>query len=173
MYHAIISKSMSVPRAAATIFQPSIFWFSDLRWSLINIRHPGCSSHSESHANSQNKFNRGNNFNKQRKQFQSKVLRNLQNQGSKTAPQMANLTGHAFSKFVTAISFYFRFWNSSSVNCYQPKGRFKKDSMPPANNESTEDVQPPVVQSQSRNPNPEPNVAPEFPSRRNVKHEKH
>ncbi|GKG36349.1 hypothetical protein Tco_0444027, partial [Tanacetum coccineum] len=32
--------------------------------------------------------------------------------------------------------------------------------MPPANNGSTEDVQPPVVQIQSRNPNPEPIVAP-------------
>ncbi|GKB08469.1 reverse transcriptase domain-containing protein [Tanacetum coccineum] len=49
--------------------------------------------------------------------------------------------------------------------------------MPPANNGSTEDVQPPVVQIQTRNPNPEPNVAPvvtpvpkasiPFPSRRN------
>ncbi|GKC44126.1 hypothetical protein Tco_1061848, partial [Tanacetum coccineum] len=35
-----------------------------------------------------------------------------------------------------------------------------KDTMPPANNGSTEDVQPLVVQIQSRNPNPEPNVAP-------------
>ncbi|GJY20548.1 reverse transcriptase domain-containing protein [Tanacetum coccineum] len=34
-----------------------------------------------------------------------------------------------------------------------------KDTMPPANNGSTKDVQPPVVQIQSRNPNPEPNVA--------------
>ncbi|GJR46138.1 reverse transcriptase domain-containing protein [Tanacetum coccineum] len=52
-----------------------------------------------------------------------------------------------------------------------------KDTMPPANNGSTEDVQPPVIQIQSRNPNPEPNVAPvvtpipkasiPFPSRRN------
>ncbi|GJX17182.1 reverse transcriptase domain-containing protein [Tanacetum coccineum] len=52
-----------------------------------------------------------------------------------------------------------------------------KDTMPPANNGSTEDVQPPVVQIQTRNPNPEPNVAPvvtpvpkasiPFPSRRN------
>ncbi|GJS25663.1 hypothetical protein Tco_0454295 [Tanacetum coccineum] len=32
--------------------------------------------------------------------------------------------------------------------------------MPPTNNGSTEDVQPPVVQIQTRNPNPEPNVAP-------------
>ncbi|GJU16644.1 hypothetical protein Tco_1144610 [Tanacetum coccineum] len=31
-----------------------------------------------------------------------------------------------------------------------------KDTMPPANNGSTEDVQPPVVQIQTRNPNPEP-----------------
>ncbi|GJW73751.1 hypothetical protein Tco_0133121 [Tanacetum coccineum] len=52
-----------------------------------------------------------------------------------------------------------------------------KDTMPPANNGSTEDVQPPVIQIQSRNPNPEPNVSPvdtsipktsiPFPSRRN------
>ncbi|GKG39561.1 hypothetical protein Tco_0463706, partial [Tanacetum coccineum] len=49
-----------------------------------------------------------------------------------------------------------------------------KDTMPPANNRSTEDVQPPVVQIPSRNPNLEPNVAPvvtpasiPFPSRRN------
>ncbi|GJV61374.1 hypothetical protein Tco_1467474 [Tanacetum coccineum] len=35
-----------------------------------------------------------------------------------------------------------------------------KDTMPPANNGSTEDVQPPVVQIQSRNPVLEPIVAP-------------
>ncbi|GKE90649.1 reverse transcriptase domain-containing protein, partial [Tanacetum coccineum] len=34
--------------------------------------------------------------------------------------------------------------------------------MPPANNGSTGDVQPPVVQIQTRNPNPEPNVAPDY-----------
>ncbi|GKA31492.1 hypothetical protein Tco_0717797 [Tanacetum coccineum] len=38
-----------------------------------------------------------------------------------------------------------------------------KDTMPPANNGSTEDVQPPVVQIQSRNQNPEPSVAPVVP----------
>ncbi|GJU05992.1 hypothetical protein Tco_1122422 [Tanacetum coccineum] len=49
-----------------------------------------------------------------------------------------------------------------------------KDTMPTVYKRSTEDVQPPVVQIQSRNPNPEPNVAPvvtpasiPFPSRRN------
>ncbi|GKB08937.1 hypothetical protein Tco_0837249 [Tanacetum coccineum] len=51
-----------------------------------------------------------------------------------------------------------------------------KDTMPPADNGSTEDVQPPVIQIQTHNPNPEPNVAPvvtpapkasiPFPSRR-------
>ncbi|GJS42049.1 hypothetical protein Tco_0567092 [Tanacetum coccineum] len=35
-----------------------------------------------------------------------------------------------------------------------------KDTMPPANNGSTKDIQPPVVLIQSRNPNPEPNVVP-------------
>ncbi|GKG62162.1 hypothetical protein Tco_0632066, partial [Tanacetum coccineum] len=46
-------------------------------------------------------------------------------------------------------------------------------TMPPANNGSTEDVQPPVVQIQTRNPNLAPDVAPipkasiPFPSRRN------
>ncbi|GJW92275.1 hypothetical protein Tco_0169828 [Tanacetum coccineum] len=35
-----------------------------------------------------------------------------------------------------------------------------KDTMPPANNGSTEDVQPPVVQIQTRNPNPEPMLLP-------------
>ncbi|GJV75348.1 hypothetical protein Tco_1506932, partial [Tanacetum coccineum] len=59
----------------------------------------------------------------------------------------------------------------------KPIPEVTKDTMPPANNGSTEDVQPPVVQIQSRNPNPEPNVAPvvtpvhkasiPFPSRRN------
>ncbi|GJT97689.1 reverse transcriptase domain-containing protein [Tanacetum coccineum] len=57
------------------------------------------------------------------------------------------------------------------------RSRCKRTPMPPANNGSTEDVQPPVVQIQTRNPNPEPNVAPvvtpvpkasiPFPSRRN------
>ncbi|GKD51193.1 reverse transcriptase domain-containing protein [Tanacetum coccineum] len=59
----------------------------------------------------------------------------------------------------------------------ESKRFLNKDTMPPANNGSTEDVQPPVVQIQTRNPNPEPNVAPvvtpvpkasiPFPSRRN------
>ncbi|GJX60952.1 hypothetical protein Tco_0292342, partial [Tanacetum coccineum] len=44
-----------------------------------------------------------------------------------------------------------------------------KDTMPPANNGSTEDVQPPVVQIKSRSPvdTPIPKVSITFPSRRN------
>ncbi|GJS52047.1 hypothetical protein Tco_0625409 [Tanacetum coccineum] len=55
---------------------------------------------------------------------------------------------------------------------YQPKEDIKRTRCS-ANNGSTEDVQPPVVQIQSRNPNPEPNVSPvpkasiPFPTRRN------
>ncbi|GJR91834.1 reverse transcriptase domain-containing protein [Tanacetum coccineum] len=117
------------------------------------------------------------------------VLRNMQNQGQNLQSQMANLTD-MLSKFVTA--------NTASTSgsgtlpgntVTNPKEDLKgpkavnhdtevtKDTMPPANNGSTEDVQPPVVQSQSRNPNLEPNVAPvvtpvpkasiPFPSRRN------
>ncbi|GJV79956.1 reverse transcriptase domain-containing protein [Tanacetum coccineum] len=60
-----------------------------------------------------------------------------------------------------------------------PSLEVTKDTMPPANNGSTEDVQPPVVQIQSGNQNPEPSVAPvvppvpkasiPFPSRRKEK----
>ncbi|GJT40920.1 putative reverse transcriptase domain-containing protein [Tanacetum coccineum] len=111
---------------------------------------------------------------------------------------MANLR-YAF-KFVMLYSFYFRFWNSLVNTITNPKEDLKvslpkwlltskgpkavnhdtevtKDTMPPADNGSTENVQPPVVQIQTRNPNPEPNVAPvvtpvpkasiPFPSRRN------
>ncbi|GJT85450.1 reverse transcriptase domain-containing protein [Tanacetum coccineum] len=85
------------------------------------------------------------------------VLRNMQNQGQNLQSQMANLTGHAQDlKGITT---------RSGVTIQGPKAvnhdvEVTKDTMPPANNGSTEDVQPPVVQIQSRNPNPEPNVAP-------------
>ncbi|GKF82373.1 hypothetical protein Tco_0244029, partial [Tanacetum coccineum] len=94
---------------------------------------------------------------------------------------MANLTD-MLSKFVTANTAS----TSDSGTLPGPKAvnhdaEVTKDTMPPANNGSIEDVQPPVVQIQSRNPNPEPNVAPvvspvvtpipkasiPFPSRRN------
>ncbi|GKF67050.1 hypothetical protein Tco_0193567 [Tanacetum coccineum] len=91
--------------------------------------------------------------------------------------QMANLTD-MLSKFVTANTASTFGSGTLPVN---HDIEVTKDTMPPANNGSTEDVQPPVVQIQSRNPNPEPNVTPviapvvtpvpkasiPFPSRRN------
>ncbi|GKA47030.1 reverse transcriptase domain-containing protein [Tanacetum coccineum] len=67
-------------------------------------------------------------------------------------------------------------------NCYNPKPgepEVTKDTVPPTNNGSTKDVQPPVVQDQSQVPNSEPVIAPvsalmpnlkpsiPYPSRRN------
>ncbi|GJX75117.1 hypothetical protein Tco_0313712 [Tanacetum coccineum] len=128
------------------------------------------------------------------------VLRNMQNQGQNLQSQMANLTD-MLSKFVTANTASTSgsgtlpgntvtnpkedlkgITTRSGVTIQGPKTvshdtEVTKDTMPPANNGSTEDVQPPVVQIQSGNPNPEPNVSPvetpipkasiPFPSRRN------
>ncbi|GJT68421.1 reverse transcriptase domain-containing protein [Tanacetum coccineum] len=202
------------------------------------IRPPGFPPIQNPHANSQNNFNRGNNFNQNRgnnfnqgqiyrppvnqpvahqgpapqthgvskTDFEryvtanDAVLRNMQNQGQNLQSQMANLTD-MLSKFVTANTASTSgsgtlpgntvtnpkedlkgITTRSGVTIQGPKAvnhdaEVTKDTMPPANNGSTEDVQPPVVQIQSRNPNPEPNVAPvvtpipkasiPFPSRRN------
>ncbi|GKA76713.1 hypothetical protein Tco_0783174 [Tanacetum coccineum] len=107
----------------------------------------------------------------------------MQNQGQNLQSQMANLTD-MLSKFVTANTASTSgsgtlpgntvtnpkedlkgITTRSGVTIQGPKAvnhdaEVTKDTMPPANNGSTEDVQPPVVQIQSRNPNPEPNVAP-------------
>ncbi|GJT22842.1 hypothetical protein Tco_0892779 [Tanacetum coccineum] len=207
------------------------------------IRPPGFPPVQNPHANSQNNFNRGNNFNQNRgnnfnqgqiyrppvhqpvvnqpvahqgpapqthgvskTDFEryvtanDAVLRNMQNQGQNLQSQMANLTD-MLSKFVTANTASTSgsgtlpgntitnpkedlkgITTRSGVTIQGPKAvnhdtEVTKDTMPPANNGSTEDVQPPVVQIQTRNPNPEPNVAPvvtpvpkasiPFPSRRN------
>ncbi|GJR09366.1 hypothetical protein Tco_0792018 [Tanacetum coccineum] len=202
------------------------------------IRPPGFPPVQNPHANSQNNFNRGNNFNQNRgnnfnqgqiyrppvnqpvahqgpapqthgvskTDFEryvtanDAVLRNMQNQGQNLQSQMANLTD-MLSKFVTANTASTSgsgtlpgntvtnpkedlkgITTRSGVTIQGPKAvnhdaEVTKDTMPPTNNGSTEDVQPPVVQIQTRNPNPEPNVAPDvapipkasipFPSRRN------
>ncbi|GJS17497.1 hypothetical protein Tco_0411969 [Tanacetum coccineum] len=124
----------------------------------------------------------------------------MQNQGQNLQSQMANLTD-MLSKFVTANTASTSgsgtlpgntvtnpkedlkgITTRSGVTIQGPKAinhdtEVTKDTMPPANNGSTEDVQPPVVQIQSGNQNPEPSVAPvvppvpkasiPFPSRRN------
>ncbi|GJU77512.1 hypothetical protein Tco_1274582 [Tanacetum coccineum] len=154
-------------------------------------------------ANNQNNFNRGITSNQNIETISpanDAVLRNMQNQGQNLQSQMANLTD-MLSKFVTANTASTSgsgtlpgntvtnpkedlkgITTRSGVTIQGPKAvnhdiEVTKDTMPPANNGSTEDVQPPVVQVQTRNPNPEPNVAPvvtpvpkasiPFPSRRN------
>ncbi|GKF66928.1 hypothetical protein Tco_0193445, partial [Tanacetum coccineum] len=69
--------------------------------------------------------------------------------------QEANLTD-MLSKFVTANTAS----TSGSGTLPGPKAVNHDTEVSPSKDGSTEDVQPPVVQIQSRNPNPEPNVAP-------------
>ncbi|GJU46147.1 reverse transcriptase domain-containing protein [Tanacetum coccineum] len=235
MFHDNIQEYVS--QAAAANFNQAN---SGYRPPMVSnqIRPPGFPPIQNPHANSQNNFNRGNNFNQNRgnnfnqgqiyrppvnqpvahqgpapqthgvskTDFEryvtanDAVLRNMQNQGQNLQSQMANLTD-MLSKFVTANTASTSgsgtlpgntvtnpkedlkgITTRSGVTIQGPKAvshdtEVTKDTMPPANNGSTEDVQPPVVQIQSRNPNPEPNVSPvdtpipkasiPFPSRRN------
>ncbi|GJU40473.1 reverse transcriptase domain-containing protein [Tanacetum coccineum] len=240
MYHDNIQEYVS--QAAAANFNQAN---SGYRPPMVSnqIRPPGFPPVQNPHANSQNNFNRGNNFNQNRgnnfnqgqiyrppvhqpvvnqpvahqgpapqthgvskTDFEryvtanDAVLRNMQNQGQNLQSQMANLTD-MLSKFVTANTASTSgsgtlpgntvtnpkedlkgITTRSGVTIQGPKAvnhdiEVTKDTMPPANNGSTEDVQPPVVQIQSRNQNPEPSVAPvvppipkasiPFPSRRN------
>ncbi|GJV39163.1 reverse transcriptase domain-containing protein [Tanacetum coccineum] len=235
IYHDNIQEYVS--QAAAANFNQAN---SGYRPPMVSnqIRPPGFPPIQNPHANSQNNFNRGNNFNQNRgnnfnqgqiyrppvnqpvahqgpapqthgvskTDFEryvtanDAVLRNMQNQGQNLQSQMANLTD-MLSKFVTANTASTSgsgtlpgntvtnpkedlkgITTRSGVTIQGPKTvnhdtEVTKDTMPPANNGSTKDVQPPVVQIQSRNLNPEPNVSPDdtpipkasipFPSRRN------
>ncbi|GKD23657.1 hypothetical protein Tco_1225360 [Tanacetum coccineum] len=201
MYHDNIQEYVS--QAAAANFNQAN---SGYRPPMVSnqIRPPGFPPVQNPHANSQNNFNRGNNFNQNRgnnfnqgqiyrppvhqpvvnqpvahqgpapqthgvskTDFEryvtanDAVLRNMQNQGQNLQSQMANLTD-MLSKFVTANT------ASTSGSGTLPGNTITNPK------EDLKDVQPPVVQIQSRNPNPEPNVAPvmtpasiPFPSRRN------
>ncbi|GKA42888.1 reverse transcriptase domain-containing protein [Tanacetum coccineum] len=158
IYHDNIQEYVS--QAAAANFNQANFGY---RPPMVSnqIRPPGFPPIQNPHANSQNNFNRGNNFNQNRGNnfnqgqiYQPPVNQPVAHQGP--APQTHGVSGPK------AVN------NDAEVT---------KDTMPPANNGSTEDVQPPVVKIQSRNPNPEPNVShvdtpiPKasipFPSRRN------
>ncbi|GJZ36321.1 reverse transcriptase domain-containing protein [Tanacetum coccineum] len=211
IYHDNIQEYVS--QAAAANFNQAN---SGYRPPMVSnqIRPPGFPPIQNPHANSQNNFNRGNNFNQNRgnnfnqgqiyrppvnqpvahqgpapqthgvskTDFEryvtanDAVLRNMQNQGQNLQSQMANLTD-MLSKFVTANTASTSGSGTLPGNTVTNPKEDLKDTMPPANNGSTEDVQPPVIQIQSRNPNPEPNVAPvvtpipkasiPFPSRRN------
>ncbi|GJT50005.1 reverse transcriptase domain-containing protein [Tanacetum coccineum] len=124
-------------------------------------------------------------FNKSRCYFlnQDLNLRNVLGTGN----QCEGLLGHPAEPVLNVLKDYLHLDNKDKISwhCHPSKDpkavnhdiEVTKDTMPPANNGSTEDVQPPVVQIQTRNPNPEPNVAPvvtpvpkasiPFPSRRN------
>ncbi|GJY69776.1 reverse transcriptase domain-containing protein [Tanacetum coccineum] len=116
----------------------------------------------------------------------------------KFAKSNDQFNGHAFQVCEFKYRFYFRFrdtpyqgptiptTSSSPPKVVERKTEVTKDTVPPTNNESTKDVQPPVVQVQPHVPNSEPVVAPvsapmpnpkpsiPYPSRRNDerRHEK-
>ncbi|GJW31963.1 reverse transcriptase domain-containing protein, partial [Tanacetum coccineum] len=207
IYHDNIQEYVS--QAAAANFNQAN---SGYRPPMVSnqIRPPGFPPIQNPHENSQNNFNRGNNFNQNRgnnfnqgqiyrppvnqlvahqgpapqthgvskTDFEryvtanDAVLRNMQNQGQNLQSQMANLTD-MLSKFVTANT------ASTSGSGTLPGNTVTnpKEDLKGITTGSTKDVQPPVVQIQSRNLNPEPNVSPDdtpipkasipFPSRRN------
>ncbi|GJY50412.1 hypothetical protein Tco_0441259 [Tanacetum coccineum] len=175
MFHDNIQAYVS--QAAAANFNHRLI--SGYRPPMVSnqIRPPGFPPIQNPHANSQNNFNRGNNFNQNRgNNFnQGQIYRPPVNQpvahqgpapqthgvsfllsGSGTLPGNTVTNPKEDLKGITT---------RSGVTIQGPKTvshdtEVTKDTMPPANNGSTEDVQPPVVQIQSRNPNPEPNVSP-------------
>ncbi|GJW13407.1 hypothetical protein Tco_0017540 [Tanacetum coccineum] len=159
----------------------------DLDGLKIKFDFPGFPPIQNPHANSQNNFNRGNNFNQNRgNNFnQGQIYRPPVNQPvahqpvahQGPAPQTHGVSKTDFERYVTANDAVLRNMQNQGPKAVNHDAEVTKDTMPPANNGSTKDVQPPVVQIQSRNPNPEPNVAPvvtpvpkasiPFPSRRN------
>ncbi|GKF84735.1 hypothetical protein Tco_0249633, partial [Tanacetum coccineum] len=145
------------------------------------IRPPGFPPVQNPHANSQNNFSRGNNFNQNRG--------NNFNQGQIYRPPVHQpvvklikdlLLRHTLLLPVPEQEDLKGITTRSGVTIQGPKAvnhdtEVTKDTMPPTNNGSTKDVQPPVVQVQSRSQISKPDVesvsAPKvsipFPSRRN------
>ncbi|GJS52652.1 reverse transcriptase domain-containing protein [Tanacetum coccineum] len=173
IYHDNIQEYVS--QAAAANFNQAN---SGYRPPMVSnqIRPPGFPPIQNPHANSQNNFNRGNNFNQNRG--------NNFNQGQIYRPSC--LEKHAKPMSKTAIpngkltdmlSYLLLLIQASTSG----SGKSLPGHDASANNGRTERVQPHVVQIQSRNPNTEPNVAPvvtpvvtpvpkasiPFPSRRN------
>ncbi|GJS37857.1 retrotransposon protein, putative, ty1-copia subclass [Tanacetum coccineum] len=145
-----------VSRPAAANFQPSYIWLST-SMAPQSIRLSGFPPIQNPHANSQNNFNRGNNFNQNRGNnfnqvqiYRPPVNQPVAHQGP--APQTRGVQKQILKRYVTA--------NDGSVEKHA-KPSLLLPVLEPSS--CTEDVQPPVVQIQSRNPNPEPNVAPVSP----------
>ncbi|GJV13783.1 hypothetical protein Tco_1355324 [Tanacetum coccineum] len=200
IYHDNIQEYVS--QAAAANFNQAN---SGYRPPMVSnqIRPPGFPPIQNPHANNQNNFNRGNNFNQNRGNnfnqgqiYRPPVNQPVAHQGP--APQTHGVSKTDFERYVTANDAVLRTCKTKvktaiqmanfDLTCFQnllltantastSVLELFLDTMPPANNGSTEDVQPPVVQIQSGNPNPEPNVSPvdtpipkasiPFPSRRN------
>ncbi|GJT31478.1 hypothetical protein Tco_0911753 [Tanacetum coccineum] len=152
----------------------------DLRWSQIKFDLPGFSSLQNPHANRQNNsIEEITSKSKQRNTFNSSQFNRLRfiqpvvNQP--IAPQgpdppdtlclqtastsgFGTLPGNTVTNPKEDLK---GITTQSGATIQGPKAvnhdaEVTKDTMPPANNGSTEDVQPPVVQIQTRNPNPEP-----------------
>ncbi|GJX09269.1 reverse transcriptase domain-containing protein [Tanacetum coccineum] len=189
IYHDNIQEYVS--QAAAANFNQAN---SGYRPPMVSnqIRPPGFPPIQNPHANSQNNFNRGNNFNQNRgNNFnQGQIYRPPVNQpvahqgpapqthGSGSLPgntvtnPKEDLKGITTRSGVTTQGPTIPPTTSTSMN---RDTEVTKDTMPPTNNGSTKDVQPPVVQVQSQNQISKPDVesvsAPKvsipFPSRRN------
>ncbi|GJS65968.1 reverse transcriptase domain-containing protein [Tanacetum coccineum] len=140
-----------------------------------NSEPPGFPPIQNPHANSPNNFNRGNNSIK----TEETITTNLLGYTASTSGSELFLVNNTVTNPKEDLK---GITTRSGVTIQGPKAvnhdtEVTKDTMPPANNGSTEDVQPPVVQIQTRNPNPESNVTPvvtpvpkasiPFPSRRN------
>ncbi|GJV92516.1 reverse transcriptase domain-containing protein [Tanacetum coccineum] len=93
------------------------------------------------------------------------VMRNMQDQNQNLQNQMTNLTD-MLSKFVNSNTAStsgppaIPTTSSSPPKVVEHEIEVTKDTVPPTNNGSTKDVQPPVVQVQPHVPNSEPVVAP-------------
>ncbi|GJU78053.1 reverse transcriptase domain-containing protein [Tanacetum coccineum] len=98
-------------------------------------------------------------------QIRPPVMRNMQDQNQNLQNQMTNLTD-MLSKFVNSNTAStsgppaIPTTSSSPPKVVEHEIEVTKDTVPPTNNGSTKDVQPPVVQVQPQVPNSEPVVAP-------------
>ncbi|GJT59073.1 reverse transcriptase domain-containing protein [Tanacetum coccineum] len=114
------------------------------------------------------------------------VMRNMQDQNQNLQNQMTNLTGRCFPNRELPIPYRFLLQvmttpsgcayqgptiptTSSPPKVVERETEVTKDTVPPTNNGSTKDVQPPVVQVQPQVPNSEPVVAPVSASMPNLK----
>ncbi|GJT39602.1 hypothetical protein Tco_0939467 [Tanacetum coccineum] len=146
MYHDNI-QDYAVP--AAAVISTKLFWLSTSDGLQIKFDLPGFLQFRIPHANSQNNFNRGNNFNqKQRKQFQNQgqandeLLRNIAKTVYLLPVLELSLPGNTITNPKEDLK---GITTRSGVTIQGPKAvnhdiEVTKDTMPPANNGSTETI---------------------------------